>query len=394
MEKRLTKQLDSGVNTVELFCGIGGFRLACDSLGLTTIWANDLDPLACTVYSDAFSARGLHQGDIRELMSEIPSHDLLTAGFPCQPFSSAGKKQGIRDVRGTLFQEIVRIIDQHRPSWFILENVKRLLTMEAGDHFATILLSLSSLGYQLEWRLLNAIHFSLPQNRERVVITGHRISSWESVSISLASLTDLEMVRRHNFDSLRNYERWISLERHRRKFAAWGLCYRDRFYSCDTDDFSEATSTPSLLSVLESQPAEQFYMDDSTKLRVAESTFVNRLVSGVRLLYNQGGGARMGYTVFGTDGLAPTLTASHSRHYERYKVGDRYRRLTNVEYARLQGFPDDHCRSASIFQQYGLYGNAVPPPMAKWAVSKMIGADQLMVEDIPPIGGTQMRLFA
>ena len=78
----------------------------------------------------------------------------------------------------------------------------------------------------------------------------------------------------------------------------------------------------------------------------------------------------MGYTIFGVNGVAPTLTSTASRHYERYKIGNRYRRLTNVEYARIQGFPDDHCRAASIYSQYELFGNAVPPPLAEWAMEK------------------------
>ncbi len=378
---------------VELFCGIGGFRVACDELGIETIWANDLDGLACDVYEDAFGAGEMHRGDIRLLGHSVPTHDLLTAGFPCQPFSSAGKKQGVRDPRGSLFEEIVTIVDQLQPKSFVLENVKRLLTMENGDHFAMILLALSTLGYQLEWRLLNAVDFGLPQNRERVVIVGQKRNSTESVTTTLASLDDLEMIRLHNIDELRKHDEWPMLSQHRRKFPSWGLCVDDRFYACDLQRFSQGVEAKSLLSLMEVEPEEQFFMDDSTEARIANSTFVNKLVSGVRILYNQGGGARMGYTVFGVDGLAPTLTASHSRHYERYKVGERFRRLTNVEYARLQGFPDSHCESASVFQQYGLFGNAVPPPMAKWAVARATAVDQTAIQEISPLQGPQLRLF-
>jgi DNA (cytosine-5)-methyltransferase 1 len=79
----------------------------------------------------------------------------------------------------------------------------------------------------------------------------------------------------------------------------------------------------------------------------------------------------MGYTIFGTNGVAPTLTSTTSRHYERYRIGDRYRRLTNVEYARIQGFPDDHCRAVSVYDQYALFGNAVPPPLAGWVMDRL-----------------------
>ena len=79
----------------------------------------------------------------------------------------------------------------------------------------------------------------------------------------------------------------------------------------------------------------------------------------------------MGYTIFGTNGVAPTLTSTTSRHYERYRVGNRYRRLTNVEYARIQGFPDAHCNGISTYGQYALFGNAVPPAMAEWVIKQV-----------------------
>ncbi|MBP7052451.1 MAG: DNA (cytosine-5-)-methyltransferase [Phycisphaerae bacterium] len=380
------------VKSVELFSGIGGFRLACDGLGIETVWANDIDPLSCQVYADAFGADTIAQGDIRELHDRVPPHDLLTAGFPCQPFSSAGKKLGIRDSRGTLFQEIVQILERHSPQWFVLENVKRLLTMEQGDHFATILLALSELDYFVEWRLLNATFFGLPQNRQRVVIVGTRMSDISSAKVSLATLNDLSSTIRHDLFGLQNYATWRDLTRHKKKFPTWGLCYMGRFYCSELEAFSEAKDLPTLASVLEENPPAEFFMDETTRERIKASVFVNRLVDGVRILYNQNGGARMGYTVFGTDGIAPTLTASHSRHYERYEVGPRYRRLTNIEYARLQGFPDNHCSVASEFNQYILYGNAVPVPLAKWAIAQVVLARGLHVRTLEPIAYSQMSL--
>src|SRR5918993_1597517 len=161
--------------TVELFAGIGGFRIAADLRGFETVWANDNSPKACTVYRDAFGDSVLREGNVNGLTDTIPPHDLLTAGFPCQPFSSAGKKEGIRDSRGTLFQTIATILARHQPTYFVLENVKRLLLMEQGSHFATILSVLADLDYWIEWRLLNAMHFGLPQNRQRVFLIGvHR----------------------------------------------------------------------------------------------------------------------------------------------------------------------------------------------------------------------------
>ena len=379
---------------IELFCGIGGFRLACDSLDIRTIWANDINPLSCAVYADVFGVRELHEGDIRALHNSIPAHDLLTAGFPCQPFSSAGKKLGTRDPRGTLFQEIVKVIKRHIPSHFVLENVKRLLSMENGDHFATILSALTELDYFVEWRLLNATHFGLAQNRERVVIVGTRIQRIEQASVTLAPLGDLDSVLRHDAWTLRSFQSWESLDHHKKKFPSWGICYKNRCYSCDLELFSESTPKPYLADFMEASPDETFFMDATTNERLTQSVFVNRMLAGVRILFNQNGGARMGYTVFGIDGVAPTLTASHSRHYERYKVDDRFRRLTNKEYARLQGFPDDHCRIASSFDQYGLFGNAVPPPLARWAVHRVVNAKGHSLEALQSPINSQMVLFA
>ena len=101
----------------------------------------------------------------------------------------------------------------------------------------------------------------------------------------------------------------------------------------------------------------------------------------------------MGYTVFGINGVAPTLTATPSRHYERYHIGNRYRRLTNIEYARIQGFADDHCASVSVYNQYALFGNAVPPPMAKWAINAAFNPTAIDTDAIPQ-PPNQLELFA
>ncbi len=105
--------------------------------------------------------------------SEIPDHDLLCAGFPCQSFSIAGKRKGFEDTRGTMFFEIARILSEKRPRYLLLENVKGLLSHDKGKTFQTIIGVLSDLGYRVEWQVLNSKHFGVPQNRERVFIIGH-----------------------------------------------------------------------------------------------------------------------------------------------------------------------------------------------------------------------------
>lgn len=365
----------NGLTTVELFCGIGGFRIAADRIGIKTIWANDFSPLACNVYRDQFGSDVLHEGDIAGLVLGIPEHDILTGGFPCQPFSAAGKKKGIRDHRGTLFQTIVDVVREKQPKHFILENVKRLLSMELGAHFATVLSALTSLGYFVEWRVLNAKHFGLAQNRERVVIVGTRVDAYELGHFQAHGKIRL-MEAAHTpagIDQiLRDLSIWSIVDKHRSKFPNWGVAFGSRYVAHELNDFPEIFPRRSLLDVLEKNPGEEYDYTTQTLDRLHMNEVVDRFVNGVEIVSNQSGGARMGYTIFGANGLAPTLTASTSRHYERYKIGERYRRLSPVEYARLQGFADSHCAVVRGYDQYALLGNAVPPPMIEWVMRKVL----------------------
>ena len=355
--------------TIEFFAGIGGFRLAADSIGLKTIWANDIDARACLVYRSRFG-KTIHEGDVHQFLDLIPKHDVLTGGFPCQPFSSAGKKQGTRDPRGTLFQVLVQTIEKHQPRFFVLENVKRLLSMEKGCHFATILSALTSLGYRVEWRLLNASHFGLAQNRQRIIILGSKPEDLAPTTM-LGRPNDFRALSGRELDRIHEGQDWWHIETHGEHFGSWGIAENDRFVSMDLDRFSDATPPITLKQVLDKDVPEQFDFTATMGSRLDANEQVNRFVEGVEILSNQGGGARMGYTIFGVHGLAPTLTAATSRHYERYKVGEKYRRLTNVEYARLQGFPDDHCAPVSVYDQYSLFGNAVPPPLVSWVLRNL-----------------------
>lgn len=363
------------MKTVELFAGIGGFRLAADSRGHQTVWANDIDPKACAVYRARFDGGELRAGDIQALLEEVPAHDLLTAGFPCQPFSSAGKKKGVRDPRGTLFQAIIEVLRRHHPRYFILENVKRLLSMEKGRHFATILNSLSELDYQVEWRLLNSMNLGLPQNRQRVFLLGSQrprsTRAGRLSSVQLATANDLSGLTDAEWETLWQPDFWLKIEDHGRRFPTWGVTTAGSFVAVDLAGFSERKPPVSLRAVLQEHAPKEFDFTDSTLQWLSANTPVNRFVQGVEILSNQAGGARMGYTIFGINGVAPTLTSTTSRHYERYKIGERYRRLTNVEYARIQGFPDDHCSAVSVYDQYALIGNAVPPPLAGWVMDRM-----------------------
>jgi len=360
------------MKSVELFSGIGGFRIACDELGIETVWANDIDANASKVYMDNYPNTKYFNGDINQFLSDIPDHDLLTGGFPCQPFSSAGKKLGINDVRGTLFSTIIEIIEKKKPKFFVLENVKRLLSMDNGLHFSTILSALSSIGYFVEWRLLNAINFGLPQNRERVIIIGWKTHIGSNNSPRMLPKEDLININKNKISDINDFSKWIGFDEHRLKFKSWGCAYEGKFIDLNVDVFSMAQPAKRLVDVLEKDPGESFFFNEDTKERIKNSVEVNKYYNGVEIRYNQKGGARMGYSIFGVNGVAPTLTSSTSRHYERYEIQDNYRRLTNVEYARIQGFPDEHCQCVSVYDQYVLFGNAVPPALVKWAINQLI----------------------
>lgn len=157
---------------ISLFAGIGGFDLALNRQGHECVFANEWDKYAAIIYRRNIGE--LNTSDIRLIRAyDIPDHALLVGGFPCQSFSIAGKRAGFDDIRGTLFFEIARILENKRPRYFILENVKGLLNHESGKTFQTILRVLTELGYEFQWQLLNSKNFGVPQNRERIFIIGH-----------------------------------------------------------------------------------------------------------------------------------------------------------------------------------------------------------------------------
>lgn len=369
---------------VELFAGIGGFHLGLEASQIQTIWANDINELCCQVYQSNFGKNSIVLGDIQNInISDIPDHDLLTAGFPCQPFSSAGKKLGIRDqVRGTLFERIIEIIDTKKPQYFLLENVKRILTMEQGHHFKVILNALASLNYLIEWRIISPINFGIPQNRERIFIFGTRYkSNFNPISLedNLIFLNQSE-TEYLNFD-LENIDKFLSpILDLKIKNHPWGIAYQNKMYSQSIPPFPNLYPPVKLKNILqlESEVEPQFDFTTDTLERIKNSQAVNRYYNGVEILYNQDGGARLGYTIFGVNGVASTLTASTSRHYERYQIDHKFRRLTPIEYARLMGFPDNWCQAAKTYDQYALFGNAVVPICIQW-ICQRIGKKNIAI---------------
>jgi DNA (cytosine-5)-methyltransferase 1 len=158
----------------DIFSGIGGIRLAFERAGGTCVFSSEWDKHAVATYDANFG--DVPHGDITKIPTkEIPDFDVLAAGFPCQPFSSFGKREGfLHATQGTLFYDVLRIAKARKPKVIFLENVAGLVTHDGGNTFKTILASLRQLGYLLHWRLLDAKEYGVPQRRSRIYIVGFR----------------------------------------------------------------------------------------------------------------------------------------------------------------------------------------------------------------------------
>ena len=211
------------VKFIDLFCGIGGFRFAIErictgrNLSAKCVFSSDIDEACQKEYEANFS--DLPAGDITKITADkIPDHDILLAGFPCQPFSIIGQQKGFEDTRGTLFFEIARILKEKKPQAFILENVKLLKGHDQGKTLDVILQTLISLGYSVDYKILNALDFGLPQKRERIWIVGFKekkLMSWPTGKKAIKPLSEiLEKNVPKNFyvsDRIRN-KRWSVLQ--------------------------------------------------------------------------------------------------------------------------------------------------------------------------------------
>lgn len=158
----------------DTFSGIGGFKLGLERAGFKSIGFCDNDKYANALYKAYFqNYEEVFYDDIRTInTAELPDFDIICGGFPCQAFSIAGKRQGFKDSRGDLFFELVRILKDKRPRYFLFENVKGLLNHNDRKTFIAVIKELTNLGYRVQWQVLNSKFFSVPQNRERVYIVG------------------------------------------------------------------------------------------------------------------------------------------------------------------------------------------------------------------------------
>ena len=179
--------------SIDLFAGIGGIRLGFDKVfrdNIETVFVSELDEKAKETYRANFKDKFDINGDITKIKEiEIPEHDILLAGFPCQAFSLAGLKKGFEDARGTLFFDVARIAEYHKPKVVFCENVKNLVNHDRGKTFKVITRILENLGYKVYEKVLNSKNFGVPQNRERIYIVAFR-EDIDSSDFSFPEKTD------------------------------------------------------------------------------------------------------------------------------------------------------------------------------------------------------------
>ena len=287
-----------GFKFIDLFAGIGGMRIPFEELGGHCVFTSEFDKFAQQTYETNFGE--MPSGDITKIDEKgIPSHDILIAGFPCQAFSNAGLKKGFEDTRGTLFFDIARILKHHKPEAFLLENVKGLRSHDSGNTLTTIIKVLNGdLKYHLHVEVLNAKHFGLPQNRERIFIVGFKKQTDFQFPEPPMTKTRLgDILHKRTSDKFTISDRiWASHQIRKKRAREKGHGFGYSLFNRD----SEYTSTISA----------RYYKD------------------GSEILIEQ--------------------------------KDKNPRMLTPREAARLQGFPEDFEIPVSNNQAYKQFGNAVP----------------------------------
>ena len=324
---------------IDLFAGIGGTRLGFESVGGECVFTSEWDKFAQETYRANFPPKHAIVGDIREIKEQdVPDHDVLIAGFPCQPFSLAGvsKKNSLGrahgfacDTQGTLFFDIARILDAKRPSAFLLENVKNLAGHDKGRTLEVILKTLRvELEYHVDYKVIDARHF-VPQHRERVFIVGFRqptTFAWDQVAMPSEPNPLLGSIL-HPEDGTEEAE----------------------------PDFTIGSEALVNGKYMLSKKLWKYLRDYAAK--------------------HQAKGNGFGYSRFGPDGVARTLSARYHKDGSEILIsrGPRKnpRRLTPRECARLMGFPDEFNIPVSDTQAYRQFGNSIVVPVVEAVAAAM-----------------------
>lgn len=321
-------------NFVDLFAGIGGFHYGLHNAGGNCVFASEWNIAARETYQKNFITispqlfiEGNYGKDITKISaSDIPPHDILAAGFPCQPFSSAGKQLGFSDVRGTLFFDIMRIADYHQTKILLLENVKNLTHHDGGKTFATIVQTLKDANYQVSFQVLNAKDFGVPQSRERTIIVATR-------------------------QPLPKFEFGVLDKKPSGKISD----VLDQNISRIVLNPNEYTLLPS--NVVKKQSSGLIFVGYRNK---------NMRANGVRPDTEHLSRAhRQPNRIYSSDGIHPTLSSQESAG--RYFVLDKGKviKLDIKDCYQLMGFPESHQLVGSLGNQYKQVGNAVCVPMVE-----------------------------
>ena len=306
------KNVNPEFSFIDLFAGIGGIRIPFQELGGECVFTSEWDKYAQKTYKVNFGDE--INGDITQIpSSDIPDFDILLGGFPCQPFSQAGLHKGFEDTRGTLFFEVERIIRDKRPKAFLLENVKQLIGHDKGNTFKVILQHLDALDY----KVLAAKDFGVPQIRQRVYIVGFDRKHF-----------DIDSEYRFPFPEPLNIETRVG-------------------------------------NILEKNVSDKYTISD-------------KLWSGHqnRKKKNKQDGKGFGYSLF--DESSPYTSTISARYYKDgsealiYQEGKNPRKLTPRECARLQGFPEDFIIPVSDCRAYKQFGNSVAIPVIREISKKML----------------------
>ena len=389
------------IRVVELFAGVGGFRIGLEgaSDAYETIWNNQWEPStqhqdASLVYRARFGSKGHSNKDINLVRTaDIPNHDLLVGGFPCQDYSVAAtlsKSGGIEGKKGVLWWQIYRILQEkgdNRPQYIFFENVDRLLNSPAtqrGRDFAIILASLADLGYIVEWRIINAADYGMPQRRRRTYIVGYRQDSIVAQKINqMEDWVEFDGVMAQAFPfrvkedtlsifniegSIQDVSANFNKEKRDSPFGNAGLMMNRKVYSIDAEAvYDGPCQTLGGNLVDETFVPEEFFIseEDLPKWQYEKGAKKIKRVSkeGFEYVFSEGGMAFPDYLdkpsrtmITGEGGTAP----SRFKHVVRTPSG-RYRRLIPIELERLNMFPDNHTfhQEVSDGRRAFLMGNAL-----------------------------------
>ena len=347
---------------ISLFAGVGGFDLALERAGHECVYANEWDKYCKIIYDKHFSTKLDGRSITNVATDEIPDHDLLVGGFPCQSFSIAGKRRGFEDTRGTMFFEIARILQAKKPRLFILENVKGLLSHDNGATFKTIITTLTELGYDLQWQVLNSKNFGVPQNRERVFIIGH---------LRGTSRPEVFSIRKDDaiYDGLYRKEQDILSN------EAKGNGGGSEHIDSEIVEDEQVGQLHQLNNPTHSN--DRVYGSDGI------SPTLNTMQGGNRqpkvMAWSKSVGTYKGKTRneqrIKTNGEFNTLSTGEgggsfsSKNFinEEMKI----RRLTPLECERLQGFPDGWTEGVSDTQRYKMMGNAVTVNVVEYIIKNI-----------------------